>query len=85
MCGKVLNMKALENIPYHVLTISKEYWQYQKNRGFIFKMNLHDTAIYRLVYSLAAKQKQINSFMVFMLINTKGCRAAVYTNNMDRG
>ena len=42
-------------------------------------MNLHVTAIYSLIYSLATKQKQINSFMVFMLSNTKGC---VCTNNM---
>ena len=62
-----------------VLTISKEWRQYQKKWGFIFKMNLHVTAIYSLIYSLATKQKQNNSFMVFMLSNTKGC---VCTNNM---
>ena len=62
-----------------VLTISKEWRQYQKKWGFIFKMNLHVTAIYSLIYSLATQQKQNNSFMVFMLSNTKGC---VCTNNM---
>ena len=62
-----------------VMTISKEWRQYQKKWGFIFKMNLHVTAIYSLIYSLATKQKQNNSFMVFMLSNTKGC---VCTNNM---
>ena len=62
-----------------VLTISKEWRQYQKKWGFIFKMNLHVTAIYSLIYSLATQQKQNNSFMVFMLSNTKGC---VCTNSM---
>ena len=62
-----------------VLTISKEWRQYQKKWDFIFKMNLHVTAIYSLIYSLATQQKQNNSFMVFMLSNTKGC---VCTNNM---
>ena len=61
-----------------VLTISKEWRQYQKKWGFIFKMNLHVTAIYSLIYSLATKQKQNNSF-IFMLSNTKGC---VCTKNM---